>query len=146
MKEIARYSGCFVCGEKNEIGLKARFFYDTDRQRAVCDITTDELYAGYKNIFHGGIISTLLDEIMIKSLLAEGLFVVTAELKVKFKRPVYSGDKLHFEGWKTGQREPLFLTEGKATNRDGEIVAEATGKYIKPNSNLSTRLQESLEP
>jgi uncharacterized protein (TIGR00369 family) len=144
MKEIARYSGCFVCGDENQIGLKAKFFYDG--QKAVCEITADELYAGYKNIFHGGITSTLLDEIMIKSLLAEDLMVVTAEMTVKFKRPVYSGDRLHFEGWKTGQKGPLFLTSGKATNQNGDIVAEATGKYIRPNSDLSAKLHQSLEP
>lgn len=143
MKEIARYAGCFVCGDKNEIGLQARFFFDG--QKAVCDITADEMYAGYKSIFHGGITSTLLDEVMIKSLLAEGLHVVTAEMTVKFKMPVYSGDKLHFEGWKTAQKGPLFLTAGKATNKNGETVAEATGKYIKPDAELSAKLIQSLE-
>jgi uncharacterized protein (TIGR00369 family) len=143
MKEIAKYSGCFVCGDQNHIGLRARFFFDG--QKAVCDVTADEIYAGYKNIFHGGITSTLLDEIMIKALLAEDLFVVTAEMTVKFKKPVYSGDRLHFEGWKKGQRGPIFLTEGKAINQDGEVVALASGKYIKPASDLSNELKKSLE-
>lgn len=145
MREIAKYSNCFVCGEANQIGLKARFFFDADGQKAVCDITADELYAGYKNIFHGGITSTLLDEIMIKALLAEDLFVVTAEMTVKFRRPVYSGDKLHFEGWKSGCKGPIYLTEGKAINQRGEVVAEATGKYIKPNSELAAKLRQSVE-
>lgn len=143
MKEIVGYSGCFVCGDKNEIGLKARFFFDG--RKAICDITADELYAGYKNIFHGGITSALLDEIMIKSLLAEGVFVVTAEMTVKLKRPVYSGDRLHFEGWKTGNRGPLYLTEGRAVNQNGETVALATGKYIRPDSALAEKLRESLD-
>ncbi len=145
MKEIAKYSKCFVCGDENHIGLKARFFFDGHRQRAVCEITANELYAGYKNIFHGGITSTLLDETMIKALLAEDLFVVTAEMTVKFKLPVYSGDKLHFEGWKTGKKGPLYLTEGQAVNQRGEVVAEAKGKYIKPNPDLSARLEQSVE-
>ncbi len=145
MKEIARYSGCFVCGDRNEIGLKARFYFDADRGRAVSDITADELYAGYKNIFHGGITSTLLDEIMIKSLLAEDIFVVTAEMTVKFKKPVYSGDRLHFEGWKTGHKGPLYLTEGKAVNQNGETVAEASGKYIRPAADLTAKLRGSVE-
>lgn len=145
MKEIAKYSGCFVCGEKNRYGLKARFFFDENAQRAVCDIIADELYAGYKNIFHGGITSTLLDEIMIKALLAEGLFVVTAEMTVKFKKPVHSGDRIHLEGWKTGQKGPLYLTRGRAVNQDGQTMAEAAGKYIRPDSDLSARLRQSLE-
>lgn len=143
MKEIAKYSGCFVCGEQNEIGLRARFFYDG--KKAVTDIKAEEIYAGYKNIFHGGIVATLLDEIMIKALLAEDIFVVTAELTVRYKKPVYSGDQLHLEGWKTGEKGVVYFTEATAVNQSGEIVAEASGKYVKPKSDLSGKLLESLE-
>ena len=143
MKEIAKYSGCFVCGQKNEIGLKARFFWDGEK--AMCDIIADEIYAGYKNIFHGGIVATLLDEIMIKALLAEDIFAVTAEITVRFKKPVYSGDKLHFEGRKTGEKGIIYFTEGRAVNQNGETVAEATAKYVKPKKELSKMLLDSLE-
>jgi len=143
MKEIAKYSGCFVCGQENEIGLKARFFWDGEK--AVCDIIADEIYAGYKNIFHGGIVATLLDEIMIKALLAEDIFAVTAEITVRYKKPVYSGDKLHFEGWKTGERGIVYFTEGRAVNQNSETVAEATAKYVKPKKELSKMLLDSLE-
>ncbi|MFH1699972.1 MAG: PaaI family thioesterase [Candidatus Zixiibacteriota bacterium] len=143
MKEIARYSGCFVCGEGNPIGLQARFYYDG--RKAISEITADERYAGYKNIIHGGILATMLDEIMIKSLLAEDLYVVTAEMTVRFKRPVYIGDKLRFEGYKTGTRGPVYLTEGKAINQNDDIIAEASGKYIAPKSELADRLQDSVE-
>jgi acyl-CoA thioesterase FadM len=81
---------------------------------------------------------------MIKALLAEKLFVVTAEMTVRFKRPVTTGDKLHFEGWKSCQSGSLFLTEGKAVNQNGLVVAEATGKYIKPRGELAAQLHESV--
>ncbi|MCK5124983.1 MAG: PaaI family thioesterase [candidate division Zixibacteria bacterium] len=143
MKEIAKYKGCFVCGDENNIGLKAKFFFDG--QKAVSEIIADEKYAGYKNIFHGGIISTMLDEIMIKALLAEDLFVVTAEMTVRFKKPVYTGDCIKFEGSKTAVKGRVFLTEGKAVNQHGEVVAEATGKYIAPKTDLSDKLKDSVE-
>ncbi len=145
MKEIARYSHCFVCGDQNEVGLKAKFHFDESERKAVCSIIADEDYAGYKSIFHGGITATLLDEIMIKSMLAEGQFVVTAEMTVKFKSPVFTGETIRFEGWKTGQHGPLFLAAGKAVNQRGEVVAEAYGKYIRPGSGLADRLRESVE-
>lgn len=144
MREIARYSGCFVCGEKNDVGLRAKFFFDEKNRKALCDVIADEHYAGYKNIFHGGITATLLDEIMIKSLLAVGNIVVTAEMTVKFKKPVYSGDLLHFEGWMTAKKGPLYITAGRAVNQRGETVAEATGKYVKPSTALSEKLLDSV--
>jgi len=143
VKEIAAYTGCFICGQKSRVGLKARFFWDGEK--AFCDLTADEEYAGYKDIFHGGIVAALLDEVMIKSLLAEDIFSVTAEFTVRLKKPIYSGDKLHFEGRKTSQKGALYFAEGRAVNQDGVVVAEATGRYIRPKSNLKDKLQESLE-
>lgn len=142
MKEITAIPNCFVCGQQNQAGLQARFFWDG--ARASCDIAADEAYAGYKKILHGGIVATLLDEVMIKSLLAEGVLAVTAELTVRFKKPVYSGDELHLEGWKTSEKQAVYFTEGRVTNQDGETVAEATGRYVKPRTDLSEKLRQSL--
>lgn len=143
MKEIPLYSGCFVCGQENDSGLRARFFWDEGK--AVCDIAPNEKFAGYKGIIHGGIVATLLDEVMIKALLAEGILSVTAEIRVRFKRPVYVGDKLHFEGWKTGEAGTVYHTEGCGVDQKGDIVAEATGRYIRPKHGLSDKLTESRE-
>ncbi|MEW5994598.1 MAG: hotdog fold domain-containing protein [Candidatus Zixiibacteriota bacterium] len=143
MKEIVAYPGCFVCGLKSQIGLKARFFWDG--KKAFCDITADEEYAGYKGILHGGIVATLLDEVMIKALLAEELLVVTAEITVRFKKPVYSGDRLHLEGWKIGEKEAVYFTKGQAINHNGITVAKATGRYVKSTNGLSDKLRESLK-
>jgi len=144
MREIAKYSGCFVCGDANAVGLGARFYFDETAQEAICDITANESYAGYKNVFHGGITATLLDEIMIKALLAREVFVVTAEMTVRFKRPVFTGDRLRFEGRMTGRKGGLYLTEGRAVNDKGETVATARGKYIRPTTDLADRLLESV--
>ncbi|MFH1893756.1 MAG: PaaI family thioesterase [Candidatus Zixiibacteriota bacterium] len=143
MKEVASVPRCFVCGQKNQVGLKAHFFWDGER--AFCDITADEMYAGYKRILHGGIVATLLDEVMIKSLLAEEIFAVTAEITVRFRKPVHTGDRLHFEGWRTGEQQTDYFTNGRAINQSGETVAEAAARYVKPRSGLSDRLRESVE-
>ena len=143
MKEIVRYPGCFVCGEKNEIGLGARFYWDG--RKAICDIVADEKYCGYRHLFHGGIVATILDEVMIKALLAEDQFVVTAEMTIRFKKPVHTGDHLRCEGWLTEKRGTVYRTAGTVVNQDGETVAEATGKYIRPKGDLSGHLLESLE-
>jgi uncharacterized protein (TIGR00369 family) len=111
MQEIPRYSGCFVCGDQNPSGLKAKFFFDGER--AVCTVTADRLFEGYKNILHGGIISTLLDEVMIKAILARDLCAVTAEMSVRFRKPVAVGQSLTFTGWITKERGRIIQTEGR---------------------------------
>lgn len=143
MKQIARYSGCFVCGENNKIGLKAKFFL-TDG-KAVTEYVTEPNFEGYKNVFHGGIISTLLDEVMVKSLLALDVLAMTVELTVRFHKIVKTGEKIFFEGKLDRQKGKLIYTKGIAKNKDGEIVASATGKYLKVKENLKEELLKSLE-
>ena len=75
MKEVAKYPHCFVCGDQNVHGLKAKFFFDGEK--AFTEVTADGSFEGYRGIYHGGIIATLLDEVMIKAILAQPVTAVT---------------------------------------------------------------------
>ena len=141
--EVVKYSGCFVCGDENPIGLKARFFYDGTQ--AYTDLTASKQFEGYQKIFHGGIISTILDEVMIKAVLARDIYVVTAEMTIKFIRPVNVGDKLRIRGWVTRQRGRIWLTEGVAEDQQGQPYATAVGKYIEPGEELRQALLQSID-
>ena len=143
MKEVLKYPGCFVCGEKNDTGLKARFYYDNGV--ATSDIEADERFEGYRGIYHGGIIATLLDEVMIKAILAVDCYAVTAEMTVRYKAPVKIGDRLRFTGKVVGQRGRVYLTEGQVVANDTEVVATSSGKYIEARPELKEILLQSIE-
>ena len=143
MKEIVRYSGCFVCGEDNDIGLKAKFYFKDGK--AITEYITRRKFEGYQNVFHGGIISTRLDEVMIKALLAQDIFTMSVEITVKFRKIVSIGEKLFFEGELDKQKGKLIFTKGLVKTKNGDIVASATGKYLKVNENLKKELLQSLE-
>ncbi len=143
MKEIIKYPNCFVCGDKNQFGLQAKFYYDG--QRAVSEVIALDKFEGYHGIYHGGIISTILDEVMIKAVLAKNIYVVTAEMTVRLKKPVYTGDKLKFAGWIVHNKGRIYYAEGEVINQSGEICATAAGKYIEAKPDLKNRLLESLE-
>ncbi len=141
MKEIAKYSGCFVCGEQNKIGLKAKFFFENDRAFTEC--IAERQFEGYRDVFHGGIISTLLDEVMIKALLSMNIYAMTVELNLRFHKIVTIGQKLNFMGCLEKKRGRLYLTRGEAKNENGELVASATGKYLEVRENMRSMLLES---
>ena len=143
MKEVLKYSGCFVCGEKNDNGLKARFYYDG--KQAVTEVHALEQFEGYRGIYHGGIVSTLLDEVMIKAILALDRYAVTAEITVRFLQPVRTGEKLRLVGRVTKSKGRVFLTEGTAMGEDGQVFATATGKYIEADDDLKATLMDSVE-
>lgn len=143
MKTIQRYSHCFVCGDKNDIGLKLDFFEKDGKARA--EFTPEKSFEGYKDILHGGILSTLLDEAMIKSILAKEILTVTSQIEVKFKRPAIIGEKLIIEGEITGERGQLILTEGKVFKEDGTVIAEAKGKFFKAEGKIKEQLERCLD-
>lgn len=142
MSKIPSYSGCFVCGDKNEIGIKATFTFDG--KSAITEVIASRLFEGYHGLYHGGILSTLLDEVMIKAILAQEIVSVTAEMTVRFIRPVHTDDHLRFRGWITRDRGRMIFTEGEVTDLDGQLLATAKGKYIQVKGDFKANLQRSL--
>jgi acyl-coenzyme A thioesterase PaaI-like protein len=53
---------CFACGTANPIGLNLQFYRFGDA--VYSDITLGKNHEGWENVAHGGIVSTLLDEVM----------------------------------------------------------------------------------
>jgi uncharacterized protein (TIGR00369 family) len=143
MKPLKRYSQCFICGDRNPFGLNVEFYQKEGK--VVGEYMVQDRFQGYKNILHGGILSALLDEVMIKSILAQDILTLTCEIKVRFKKPVKIGEKLLLEGKSTENKGKILLAEGKITNEDGEIVATAEGKFFRAEGKMEKLLGQSLE-
>ena len=143
MREIVKYSGCFVCGEQNPIGLKVHFY--ADGGEAVAECVADPQFQGYRNVFHGGVVAALLDEIMAKAILAKQIYPLTAEMTVRFKKAVPTGERLFLKGRITARRGRMFETAGELAGSSGEIFAHATGKYIEAAGPMRDALLVSLE-
>lgn len=80
-------TGCFGCGTDNPMGLNL-FFYCIG-QTVRSDLTLTQHHMGWENLAHGGIISTVLDEIMGWTVLAfKRVFFVTRKIEVQYLRPV----------------------------------------------------------
>lgn len=114
---------CFACGSSNPIGLKLKFREENNTY--ISSFTPGPEHQSYDGIMHGGLISTLLDEIMARYLYAKGLTAVTAKLEVRFRNPTPIGQKLSICGWITSQRGKMYELAGKITLPDGTITAEA---------------------
>ena len=142
-KEVTAYKGCFICGSENPIGLNLKFFSDGETTRTT--YKPDLHHEGWKGIIHGGIIAAILDEVMIKATLALDIRCLTASMEVRFKNPALVDDEFQFEGKITERKGRLISTSGKATTAMGTVIAEATGKYLVPSSELDQKLQQSLE-
>jgi len=121
---------CFACGTDNESGLKLRFTYGEDGRSAETLFVPDAVYQGWKDLVHGGILMTLMDETMAKAAVRGGLRVVTAEMRVKFKRPARVGAVLVCSARVEDIRKSLVYARSAIHSEDGTMLAEATGKLM----------------
>ena len=130
MTELPHTHSCFVCGESNAIGLNLRF--DTDGRIVRTRFTPRPEHIGFKQVVHGGIIATLLDEIMVWAMAVETKrFGYCAELTVRFLKPLRPGEEVFaFAELVANRRDKIFEAKGEIKNQAGEILSTATGKYL----------------
>src|SRR5512143_1353431 len=86
MKLLPHTRSCFVCGESNPAGLNLRF--KTDGRLVQTHFVPRAEHVGFRQTVHGGLIATLLDEIMVWACaVGTKRFAFSAELNVRFIRP-----------------------------------------------------------
>jgi uncharacterized protein (TIGR00369 family) len=138
------YEGqCFACGANNPIGLKLKFQFEGDGY--VARFTPKPEHQGYDNITHGGIISTLLDEAMAKLVWAKGINAVTGTLNIRFRRPARIGEELTISGYITSEAHRVMDCRAEIKNPAGEVVAEATGRMVKVQPEISKSYDKNGE-
>jgi uncharacterized protein (TIGR00369 family) len=120
---------CFVCGPDNPIGLKLDFSLDGDVMTT--EFIPRKEHQGYMDIVHGGIISTLLDEIMVKLAIELSMPAVTAQIDIRLRKSAKVGEKLIFSAEIIDNTSRLLVTRAAAVTENGDIVAEAKGKLVK---------------
>jgi uncharacterized protein (TIGR00369 family) len=121
---------CFACGTDNDAGLKLHFTYGDDGRSAETRFTADGTYQGWKDMVHGGILMTLMDETMAKAAVRAGLSIVTAEMTVKFKRPAQVGAVLVCSARVEDMRKRIVYARATLCSEDGTVLAEATAKLM----------------
>ena len=88
---------CFACGPNNPSGLKMKF--STDGKRVYSLIHAPSTMTGWDQTVHGGILTTMLDEVMgwgVICLLKK--IGMTKSITVDFIKAVYAGGRLTVVG------------------------------------------------
>jgi|SRR5208283_1278791 len=120
---------CFVCGKENPCGLKLSFL--SDKGKITATYTSQRMHQGYKDITHGGIITALLDEAMIHAAISLGMAFVTAEICVRFKKPLTVNTETLIEAEITRKSSRLIEASARLLDKDsGDVIAEAHSKLI----------------
>ena len=125
------YGNCFVCGKNNPGGLQLSFDLDKDRQTLQTTFIGSPTFQGWDGIVHGGMISTLLDEVMAKLAYELGYQAVTVTLEIRFKNPAPILEPLRVHGEITEVGKRFIKARGRVIKRDGTILAEGKSTLIR---------------
>jgi len=97
-KVTFREDGCFVCGKLNPIGFHLTFDLDKKNRRATSRVIFREEHQGWDGIVHGGLLGSVLDDVMAYAIMTTGHMGITTRLCVTFRKPVMVGETLYLEG------------------------------------------------
>lgn len=135
-KEAARLlpnkdkSMCFACSAGNEHGLQLEF--RAQGQSVFFQGKLPAQFSGWSNLVHGGIISTIFDEIMARAVMYYlKSLCMTISMTVDFLRPVFIGADVLVEGRVAERHERgKVITEGFLYNGTGDLCVRAQGTFI----------------
>ena len=131
LKIAATYDECFVCGKKNPGGLRLSFQIDREKQTMKTTFIASPVFQGYDGIVHGGILSTLLDEVMTKLSFELGYHTVTGSLEVKFRKPAPILKPLLVYGEITEAKGRIVKAKAHISREDGTILATGTSVLVR---------------
>jgi uncharacterized protein (TIGR00369 family) len=131
LREIpnSRNHNCFGCSPVNPYGLRMQFL--TDGQAVYSRVRVPEHLCGWSNIVHGGVLSTILDEIMSWSAIhLLKRIALTQTMTVEFIKPVQVGSELEAQARVRETNGPNDAsTEGVIYGQKGEACARATATF-----------------
>ena len=120
---------CFVCGPGNPIGLRLDFRIEED----ICysAFTPGEHHCGYDGVTHGGILFSVLDDVMANWLFLKGLKAFTAKCEVRYRESLPIGVKVNLEGHCVRRKARLTQMKGIIIRDDNkQTVAEADASFM----------------
>ena len=117
---------CFVCGRNNPVGLNLQFF-DNGKDEVFSDYTVAARYQSYPGIVHGGILASMLDEVVGRVAIIgdHHHFMVSVRLQVVYRHPVPVETPLKIRGRIVRLRGRLGKAQGEIILPDGKIACEA---------------------
>ncbi|MEW5816883.1 MAG: PaaI family thioesterase [Spirochaetota bacterium] len=141
---LPTYEGCYVCGQTHPRGLRLRFFVGENNQ-VHARFLPDNTQTGYADIVHGGVISALLDELIGWAVsLNHDFLAYTAELTVRFVKPMPSGHSYLATAWIGFGRGKYWEGKGNISDEHGQVYAKGHGKYLLLSTEQTAEVAEKL--
>ena len=122
-------SHCFVCGPYNPVGLRIAFRLDGNVCRGEFRPGPD--HCGFDGVTHGGIIFSMLDDVMGNWLFLRGTAAYTARCETRYREKLPTETLVRLEGRVLKRKGRIAVMQGLAIRDDTDtVVAEAEARFM----------------
>jgi acyl-coenzyme A thioesterase PaaI-like protein len=145
MDKLPNSKNCFACGMENPIGLKLEMYADVATGGVVCDYTIPKKYEGYPGVAHGGIVATLLDEVISRVYMVgdHNRFMYTARLITRLRKHIPVEQPLHMTGSFVKDKGRTAEAQARIFGPNGDLLAEGEALLVALSpEDIAADLQE----
>lgn len=137
--EITSDYTSFACGRNNQHGLQMQIY--TDNERVYSRLTIPKKFCGWNNIVHGGIVTTILEEIKFWA----GFFfmrkiVLMKKVTIQLLRPVPPNTELLAIGYIDKIKRKNSVTANGELYCNKELCAKSNGVLALVSFDIAKRL------
>ncbi|MBI4178569.1 PaaI family thioesterase [bacterium] len=122
---------CFVCGRANPYGLKLSFDIDVPNKTVTTVFQPERRHQGWVNRLHGGILTAILDEVMVNAAYFLDLPAVTGQMSVRFRDPADTREKLIITGRIVETRAKFLKARAECRTASGKLIAQSDALLIR---------------
>ncbi len=133
---------CFLCGSHNPHGIPLHF--SKEGEDTVIRGTVPWYFQGFQGVVHGGIVASLLDEVMSHSVKKEGEHAVTGSLEVRYTRPCCTDLEVEVRGRVTRRSGRALETESTIT-QGGEVIARGKAVFVRTKRHSTSPVSQGRE-
>lgn len=127
--ELPQTRSCFACGGNHPFGLCLKM--TTDGTRVFCRWKPSNTHTGFSHAIHGGLIATVLDEMMAWACgIVGGKFAYSAEMTIRYHNILEPGDLAECTGALVENRRNRIFKTSAVIHSKGRDIASSEGKYI----------------
>jgi uncharacterized protein (TIGR00369 family) len=130
---------CFACGGANPIGMHLAI--ELGEGTASTTWLPGANFEGWEEKVHGGLLATLLDEVMAWAPSSFDSWAVTAEISIRYRSPADPGEPLTARGWVTERRRRIYQVRGEVRGPGGRLIAEAHGRFLGASPTVKAQLK-----
>ncbi len=144
--KLPHYKNCFGCGLENPKGLRLERFWDKTNRTVFANFQLDKFHNGFENIAHGGILATIVDEVLWWAVFVNTKKVTfTYKLELTFKKPVEVNKNYKAVAEVLEEKGRRIKAQARIIDDENNVYLEADAIFIETKDEKTQKFFEEYK-